>query len=108
MEVVEGALHLSGVLAVFHGRNALGFAEDLGEVAQGGEAQELCDLGHGKIGLGQQVLAFFQAAEDQVIDGGDAVFPLEGVGEIVLVHMGFFCQEFQGQSLFEMQFDTLR
>ena len=106
MEVVEGALHLLGVLAVFHGRNALDFAENLGEVAQGGEAQELCNLGHGKIGLGQQVLAFLQTAEDQVIDGGDAILPLECVGQIVFIHVPLLRQLVQSQRFLEVQVDV--
>ena len=40
------------VLAIFHGGKSLCFSKDLGEVAEGGEAQQLGDLGHGQVGFG--------------------------------------------------------
>ena len=79
MHLVDSALHVVGTLAVLHGGGCLGSAEDLGEVAQRGESQQLCDLGHGKVCFCQQVFAFLNPLGDHIVDRGDAILPLEGM-----------------------------
>ena len=95
----------SVLLSVFHGCDALGAMENLGKVTEGRKTQKLGNLGHGQVGFGKQVFAFLQPAGDHVIDRGDAIFPLEGMGEIVFVHVCFFCQLIQRQGFFEMVVD---
>ena len=94
-------------MPVFHGAGLLGPAEDLGEVAQGRKAQKLGDLGHGKICFCQQVFAFLDPAGDHVIDGGDPILPLEGVGEIIFIDVGLLGQLLQSQRFLEVQVDIL-
>lgn len=71
---------LLDALAVFQGRRGLGFAENLGEVAERREAQKLRNLGQGKIRFCQEILALFDAPIIHVVDRGDAVLLFEGVG----------------------------
>ena len=95
-----------GTLPVFHGADILGPAEDLGEIAQGGKAQKLGDLGQGQIRFCQQIFALLDPPGDHIIDGGYPVLPLEGVGEVVFVHVGFLRQKLQRQGILEMQVDV--
>ena len=90
-------------LAVFLGADVLGAVENLGEITQRGKAQQLSNLGHGKIRFGQQVLAFVDASGDHIVDGGEAVFLFEGMGEIEFIHVSFFGQLLQRQRFLEMQ-----
>jgi len=46
-------LHVFCTVPIFHWGEGLGSAEDLGEIAQRGEAQQLGDLRHGQVRLGQ-------------------------------------------------------
>ena len=85
-----------GILAVFHGRNALGFPEDLREITKGRETQQLGDLGQGKVCFRQKVFAFVDASGDHIIDGGYAVLLFESVREVEFVHVRFFRQLIQG------------
>ena len=48
------------------------------------------DLGHGEVGFRKQVFALLDPSGDQVIDGGNAVFLFEGMGQIVFVHVSLF------------------
>ena len=93
------------LLPIFQGRYVLCAVEDLGKVAEGGETQKLGDLGHGQIGFSQQVFALFQTSRDHVIDGGDSVFPLEGMGKVEFVHVCLFCQLIQREGFLEMMVD---
>ena len=92
-------------MPVFHGTEVLGSAENLGEVAGGGEAKHLGHLRQGQVRLSQQIFAFFNPLGDHVIDGGDTIFPFEGMGKVEFVHMCFFRQLFQSQGFFEMYID---
>lgn len=103
MHLVDSALHVVGALAVLHGGGCLGSAEDLGEVAQRGESQQLGDLGHGKIRFCKEVFAFLNPLGDHIVDGGGAVLSFEGMGQIILVHMGIFRQLFQSKRFLKMQ-----
>ena len=67
------------MLTIFHGAYALCSSEHLGEIAERGETQELCDLGHGQIRFRQQIFTLLNSAGDHVIDRGDAILPLKGM-----------------------------
>ena len=77
--------------------------EYLGKITQGGKAQQLSNLGHGKIRFSQQVLAFVDASCDHIVDRREAVFLFEGMGEIEFIHMSFLSQLFQCQRFFEVK-----
>ena len=94
-------------LSIFRGADPLGVAEALGEIAGGGEAQHGGDLGQAQVCLRQEPLALLDPAGDQIIDGGDAVFPLEGVGHVIFVDAGLLRQQVQGQILLIMLLDVL-
>lgn len=93
------------VLSVLQGRNFLGFAEYLGEVAEGREPQQLGNLGQRQVCFCQKVFAFLNAAVIHVVDGGDAVFPLEGMGQVIFVDVSLLRQGVQGEGLFEVNVD---
>ena len=99
-------LHAFGTLSEFQRADALGFTENLRKIAQGGESQQLGDLGHGEVGFCQKVFAFIDPPGDQIIDGGHAVFPFKGVGEIVLIDVCLFGQQLQSERFFEVQVDV--
>lgn len=103
---LEGRLHVFGALPIFHGTDQLCSSENLGEITEGGKPQQLGNLGHGKVGFGQQVLALLDSSGDHVVDGGNAVLPFKCMGKIILVHVGIFSQLFQGQCLLKMQIDV--
>ena len=75
---------------VFRGADPFCVAEALGEVAGGGEAQNRGDLGQGMIRLRQEPFALPDPAGDQVIDGGDPIFPLEGMGHVIFIDAVLF------------------
>ena len=106
LHLVDSVLHVFGALAVLHGRGCLSSAEHLREVAQGGESQQLSNLGHREVGFCQKILAFLNPLCDHIVDGGSAVLPLEGMGQVVLVHMSILCQLLQSQCFLEMQVDV--
>ena len=68
------------LIAVFRGTDSLYPAEALGEVAQGGEPQDLGDEGEGMVCFPQKEAALIYPPGDQVVDGRGAEFPAEGVG----------------------------
>src|SRR5699024_2237818 len=70
-----------------------------GKIARGRKPQQLADLGQGVAGVAQQVFALLDAAAAQVGDGGDAVFFLEGVGQVIFVQVGHAGQLVQGDAL---------
>lgn len=77
------------ISSVVHGAGAVGFMENLGEVARGGKTQNEGDLGDGKVGFCQEVFTFLNAAGDQIIDGRNPIFLLESMREVVFVHVCF-------------------
>ena len=93
------------LLPIFQGRYVLCAVEDLGKVAEGGETQKLGDLGHGQVCFSQQVFAFLQASGDHIVDRGDAVLLLEGMGKVEFVHVCLFCQLIQREGFLEMVVD---
>ena len=88
--------------AVLHGAHSLQAAEALGEVAGGGEAQDLSDLGEGIVGVGEQKAALLGAPGNKVADGGDIILFAEGVDQVIFVDVGNGRQLVQGQILFKM------
>ena len=94
------------MMPVFHGGNFLCSVEDLRKITEGGESQQLCDLGHGQVSFCQQVFAFLQAPGDHIVDRGDAILPFEGMGEVEFVHVRLFCQLIQSQRFFKMLVDV--
>ena len=72
----------------------------LGKVAGGGKTQDGRDLDLREVCLCQEPFALPDAAGDQIVDRGDAVFPFEGVGHIAFVDAGHFRQFIQVDILF--------
>ncbi len=97
---------LLALLAVFHRAYALDPAKTLREVAGRRKPQHVGNLRQGGAGLGQQVQAFPDAAGEQVIDGGRAVFPAEGVGQVIFADMGHRSQIVKGQAFLKMIFNV--
>ena len=88
--------------AVLHGAHPLLAAEALGEVAQGGKAQDLGDLGQGVVGFGQEEAALLDAAGDEVADGRGVELLAEGMGEVVFIDVHQPGQLFQGEVFLEV------
>ncbi len=91
--------------AIIHRAHSLNPAEALGKIAGGGEAKHAGDLGEGHAGLRQEVQALLNPAGQKIIDRRRAVFPAEGMDQIVLAYMGYGGQIVQGQAFFEMIID---
>ena len=91
---------------VLQGADALHPAEALGKVAQGGKTQNLGDEGQGVVRLPEEKAALLNAAGDQVVDGGHAELPAEGVGQVILVQVGQLGQLVQVQVLLEVIVDV--
>lgn len=103
---IRHMLCVFGTLPILHGADRLEFTESLREIAGGGKAQDPGDLGQRQIGLAQKETAFVDPALELVVDRTDAKLLLEGMGQIVFVHMGDLCQMLQGQLLLEMGIDV--
>ncbi len=91
--------------AIIHRAHSLNPAEALGKIAGGGEAKHAGDLGEGHAGLRQEVQALLNPAGQKIIDRRRAVFPAEGMDQIVFAYMGYGGQIVQGQAFFEMIID---
>lgn len=82
-------------------------AEALRKIAGRGEPQQRHDLRGGIVGVLQHEAALLQAPLDQVVDGGDAVFLLEGAHQMVFVDVHHLGQGVQRDGLAEMLVDVL-
>ena len=67
----------------------------LGKITGGRKAHQFADLSQAVTCIAQHIFAFLNAAAVQVSNGGNAVLPLEGVGQIVFVQVGKLCQQVQ-------------
>ena len=92
-------------LPVFGGADARGGPEALGEVAGGGKAAHAGDLGQGVVGGTQQLLALPDAQLLDIVEGGQAKFLAEGMGQVEFVHVYALGQKVQGQGLPVVVFD---
>lgn len=95
------------VLAVFLRRHAGELAESLRKIAEGGEVQDLRDLGNAVVGALQQVFGLKDAAIDHIVNGADAVRLLEQVPERILVHADDVRKSVQRQILVVVLVDIL-
>ena len=59
---------ISLAIPVFFRADAFRAAENLREITQRGKTEQLCNLGHGKIGFGQQVHALLDTLGDHIVD----------------------------------------
>ena len=90
---------------ILQGADALHPAKALGEVTQGGKAQDLGDEREGMVCLPEKKTAFFKSAGDQAVNGRHAELPAEGVGQIILVQVRQLSQLLQVQVFLKMLVD---
>lgn len=83
-------------LTVSSGSHAAAFFEALGKVALGGEAGEPGDVGNTVVGARQKLLAHFDSALIQIVDGGHPVAFCERVDKVVFIQVGHLGQPVQG------------